>query len=174
MRTIKSYSIVSICFFFLFAISCQDKQAIEELSKYQQLEAIEADNIELIKEFYVLLDEQKLEECANRFSPEALGYMGSSEESFAFKDMIPFIKMYYSAFPDYTHHIYNIFAADDYVVVKNKYTGTHENEFMEIPPTGNSINYKGIFIFKMKDGKIVKSWGMEDGLDMMIQLGLEL
>ena len=100
--------------------------------------------------------------------------MGSSEESFVFEDIIPFIQMYYSAFPYYKPKIKNIFAADNYVVAQLKYTGTHSNMFMEIDSTGNKIEYKGIFIFKMADGKIIESWGIEDDLTMMTQLGLEL
>jgi predicted ester cyclase len=174
MRTFKNSIIVLICLSTLLVFSCQDKQAKEDLINYQKSNAIVAKNIELIKELYKLLDEQKLKECNSRFASEAKGFMGSSEESFVFEDIIPFIKMYYSAFPDYKHHIENIFAADDYVVVQLKYTGTHKNEFMEIKPTGNSINYKGIFIFKLKDGEIIESWGMEDDLTLMKQLGLDL
>ena len=45
---------------------------------------------------------------------------------------------------------------------------------MELDSTGNKIEYKGIFIFKIADGKIAELWGMEDDLTMMTQLGLEL
>jgi predicted ester cyclase len=45
---------------------------------------------------------------------------------------------------------------------------------MEIESTGNKIEYKGIFILKMTDGRISELWGIEDDLTMMTQLGLEL
>ncbi|MBC8315338.1 MAG: ester cyclase [Bacteroidetes bacterium] len=64
--------------------------------------------------------------------------------------------------------------ADEYVVAQLKYTGTHSSKFMELDSTGNKIEYKGIFIFKIADGKIAELWGMEDDLTMMTQLGLEL
>ena len=100
------------------------------------------------------------------FSSEAKGYMGSSDESFKFEDIIPFIQMYYTAFPDYQHHIENIFAAHEYVVAQLNYTGTHSNQFMELDSTGNNIEYKGIFIFKMENGKISELWGIEDDFTM--------
>ena len=171
MRTLEKTIIVCICLSLFAGYSCVDQKAMEELQAFQSADSIEADNIQHVKELYQLLDEQNLEEFTKRFAAEAKGYMGSSEEPFNFEEIIPFIKMYYSAFPDYTHHIENIFAAGDYVVVQLKYTGTHENEFMDIPPTGNEISYKGIFIMKMKDGKVVESWGLEDDLTLMNQLG---
>ncbi|MBE9511682.1 MAG: ester cyclase [Bacteroidetes bacterium] len=170
-----NYSLAILTVLTLFLLpSCQDKKAKEDLLKFQQTEAAEASNIEVIKQFYKLLDEQNMEACNDIFSAEGKCYMGSSEESLVFEDMIPFIQMYYSAFPDYQHHIENIFAADDYVVAQLKYTGMHSSKFMEIDSTGNNIEYKGIFIIKMADGKIIELWGMEDDLTMMTQLGLEL
>jgi len=159
----------------ILLLSCQDKTTnlrgyvIDPLK-----DSIEAANIESIKEIYMLLDEQNLEACKEMYSDSAKGYMGSSEESFTFEEIIPYIQMYYTAFPDYQHHIENIFAADDYVVAQLKYTGTHTSKFMEIDSTGNKIEYKGIFVFKLVDGKITEQWGIEDDLTMMSQLGLEL
>ncbi len=159
---------------FLAITSCQNKQAMEELEKYRQAEADGKNNIEVVKHLYKLIDEQNLEACLELFTPDSKGYMGSSEESFAFADIIPFIQMYYSAFPDYSHHTEDIFAAGDYVVTRQKYTGTHTNAFMGVEPTGNYIEYKGIFIFRFSKGKIAEFWGVEDDLTMWGNLGITL
>ena len=116
-HSLAIFTVLTLVTFF----SCKDKKTQEQLSEFQQKEAIETTNIEIVKQFYRLLDEQNLEACNDMFSPEGKGYMGSSEESFKFEDIIPFIQMYYSAFPDYRHHIENIFAADEYVVAQLKY-----------------------------------------------------
>jgi predicted ester cyclase len=55
-----------------------------------------------------------------------------------------------------------------------KYTGTQKDEFMNRPPSNNKIEYKGIFIFKVINGKITAVYGVEDELKMMMQLGFEL
>jgi predicted ester cyclase len=164
----------------ILLLSCQDKTTslrgyvIDPFKDSIEKDSIEAANIEIIKEIYMLVDEQNLEACIEMYSDSAKGFMGSSEESFTFEEIIPYIQMYYTAFPDYQHHIENIFAADDYVVAQLKYTGTHTSKFMEIDSTGNKIEYKGIFVFKFVDGKIAEQWGIEDDLTMMSQLGLEL
>ena len=146
----------------------------DELAKFQKLKAVESKNIEVIKKFYRSVDEQNLEACSELFSADNKGYMGSSNKSFNFEDIKPLIRNSYIAFPDYKHEIENIFASDDFVVAQLNYTATHQGRFMEIESTGNRIEYKGMCIFKIIDGKISELWGIDDDLAMMTQLGLKL
>jgi predicted ester cyclase len=52
--------------------------------------------------------------------------------------------------------------------------GTHEGEFMGIPPTGIKLEMGGIGIARIETGKIVEEWEDYDMLGMMMQLGMEL
>ena len=174
MKTIKHYLIVFTGCIFLVMISCQNTQEKEELQSYKDQEAKEAENIQLVRNFYRLLDEVKLDSLDEIYADaHQLFYQSAAKPAIA-DDMKPFVEMFYNAFPDYTHHIDNIFAAGDKVVALITYTGTHQNTFMELEPTGNNFEYKGIFVFELMDGKISKFWGVEDELTMMRQLGLEL
>jgi len=155
-------------------LSCQNKQTKDELTMYKKIKTLEEKNIEIAKKFYRFLDEQKLDSCTALFTENSKSYLGSSDKSLQFADIIPYIKSYYTAFPNYKHEIENIFASGDFVAAQLRYTGTQESAFMEIPSTGKNIDYKGIFILKMQDGKIIESWGIEDDLTMMKQLGIEL
>jgi len=159
---------------FLLAISCQDKQVAEELQKYQAVDIMKAANIEVVQSFYKLLDEVNLDATEALFTDNGEIYYQSMEEPAKFEDMKPLVEIFYTAFPDYKHSIESIFASGDMVVTRLTYSGTHEDTFMEIPPTGNKFAYKGIFIFQLRDNKIMKMWGVEDELTMMGQLGLEL
>jgi predicted ester cyclase len=51
-------------------------------------------------------------------------------------------------------------------------TGTHEGEFLGIPPTGKRIELETIDIIRVRDGKCVEHWGVSDGLALMQQLGV--
>jgi len=53
-------------------------------------------------------------------------------------------------------------------------TGTHEGEFMGIPPTGRKIKYTGLVWVRFSEGKIVEAYGVADMLSLMQQLGMEL
>jgi predicted ester cyclase len=95
------------------------------------------------------------------------------DESVTFDDMEPLIEVFYTSFPDYKNEIESIFAAGDMVAVRLKFSGTHQSKFMGIEAKGKTIQYRGILIFQLTDGKISKIWGVEDELTMMTQLGLE-
>ena len=88
--------------------------------------------------------------------------------------LMPMFTMWFGAFPDYTHSIEEVIAKGDKVVARCTYTGTHEGEFMGIPPSGNTFKYLGIHVWQLKDGKIVEGWALEDMLYLMEQLGMEL
>lgn len=50
-------------------------------------------------------------------------------------------------------------------------TGTHRGEYMGIPPTGRSVTYSEIIVFRFEDGRIAETWGVVDVLAQLRQLG---
>ena len=173
MKATKYLGGLLFCIILLMAFSCQDKQTKEELTKFKQAELLKVSNIELAKKFYKYLDELNFDTLRTICDPNVKVFYESGDPV-AFKDMEPFIKMFYGAFPDFNHHIDNIFAVDDKVIIMFTYTGTHTNAYMEIKPTGNKIKYKGIQIFQFANSKAINFWAVEDELGMMTQLGMEL
>ena len=65
----------------------------------------------------------------------------------------------------------DLIAEGDKVVARNTVTGTHQGEYMGLPPTGKSITYREIFIFRVVDGRIAETWGVVDVLSQLKQLG---
>jgi predicted ester cyclase len=59
----------------------------------------------------------------------------------------------------------------DKVATRKTFHGTHEGEFMGIPPSGRSVSMGLIDIVRILDGRVVEHWSMGDTLDMMRQLG---
>jgi len=88
--------------------------------------------------------------------------------------MTPFLKSWYTAFPDLKHQIINIISKNGYVVVQVKYSGTQMNEFMGIPATKKKIECKGVHIYKLDAGKITELHSLDDDFTMLQQLGHEL
>ena len=80
--------------------------------------------------------------------------------------------MMHSAFPDFKATIDDIIAEGDKVVVRMTWSGTHNGEFMGIPPTGNSFSVGVIDILRIVDGKLTDHWGQTDNMGMMQQLGV--
>jgi steroid delta-isomerase-like uncharacterized protein len=76
------------------------------------------------------------------------------------------------AFPDLQVTIEDLIAEGDKVVSRNSVTGTNEGEYMGRPPTGRSVTYDEIFIFRLAGGRIAETWGVVDVLSQMKQLGV--
>ena len=74
-------------------------------------------------------------------------------------------------FPDLHTRIDDLIAEGDKVVARNTVTGTHQGEYMGLPPTGKSITYNEIFIVRFAGGRIAETWGVVDVLSQMRQLG---
>ena len=75
------------------------------------------------------------------------------------------------AFPDLHVTVEDLIAEGDRVVSRNTVTGTHQGEYMGLAPTGKSITYKEIFIFRFAGGRIAETWGVVDVFSQMKQLG---
>jgi steroid delta-isomerase-like uncharacterized protein len=75
-------------------------------------------------------------------------------------------------FPDLHIRIDDLLQDENKVVARQTVEGTNLGEFMGLPPTGRSVTYSEIFIFRLVDGKVVEIWGVVDLLSQQRQLGL--
>lgn len=63
-------------------------------------------------------------------------------------------------------------AEGDFVVLRVAVSGTHDKaDFAGRPPSRNHMRWESIRIFGFEDGKIAKTWAMQDRLGLMEQLG---
>ena len=83
-----------------------------------------------------------------------------------------FFKGMFAGFPDFRAVIEDQIAEGDKVVTRKVVSGTHQGEFMGIPPTGNRFEVPVIDIFRVVDGKCTDHWSVVDQMGMMGQLGL--
>jgi predicted ester cyclase len=54
----------------------------------------------------------------------------------------------------------------------NRFGGTHRGELFGRPGTGDRIEWKAIYIYTIRDGKVLEDAVMMDALAIMQQLGL--
>jgi steroid delta-isomerase-like uncharacterized protein len=76
------------------------------------------------------------------------------------------------AFPDLHVSVEDMIEEDDKVVGRNVLVGTHQGEYMGVPPTGMTVEYAEIFIFRFVAGRIAETWGVVDVFSQLQQLGL--
>lgn len=77
-----------------------------------------------------------------------------------------------SAFPGIQVTVEDLIAEGDKVTARCRVRGTHEGNLAEIGATKNPIDFTGIAIVRIEDGKIVEAWNNFDFLKMNQQLGL--
>ncbi|HZF59115.1 MAG TPA: ester cyclase [Rubrobacter sp.] len=80
--------------------------------------------------------------------------------------------MFRGAFPDSHFTIEDMVAEGDKVVTRKTFHGTHEGEFMGMPPSGRAVSMGLIDIVRISDGRVVEHWSVGDSLGMMQQLGV--
>jgi predicted ester cyclase len=74
-------------------------------------------------------------------------------------------------FPDVVSIIEDIIAEGDKVVARWRSRATHQGEYMGISPTGKEVEFTGISIYRIEEGKIAESWNSEDQLGLLRQIG---
>jgi predicted ester cyclase len=80
-----------------------------------------------------------------------------------------------ASFPDVRMETIDLVAEGDKVVGRFTCSGTHDGEWRGHPPTGRRFErVDEVYFFRLRDGKIVESWGVEDTADRLRQLGLPL
>ena len=77
-----------------------------------------------------------------------------------------------SAFPDLKVKTSEPALADGNLeAVHGILTGTHQGDFVGIAPTGRNVEFAGIDIIRVQDGKVAEHWGVTDTLTLMQQIG---
>lgn len=82
-----------------------------------------------------------------------------------------YVTMLRTAVPDIDCGVEELIAEGDLVVRRDRATGTVEGEFMGVDGRGRSAVVEGHHIHRIEDGQIVESWGQNDMLGLMRQLG---
>jgi predicted ester cyclase len=76
------------------------------------------------------------------------------------------------AFPDGAMTVEDMIAEGDTVATRKTFRGTHQGEFMGIPPTGRRVAIELIDVVRVVDGRVVEHWNVVDNLGLLQQLGV--
>jgi steroid delta-isomerase-like uncharacterized protein len=82
-----------------------------------------------------------------------------------------FFALFRSAFPDLRMEAHEIIAEGDLVCARGTMSGTHQGDFMGMPPSGKHFVVEGFDMVRIRDGQVTEHWGIFDTMAMMQQLG---
>jgi steroid delta-isomerase-like uncharacterized protein len=77
-----------------------------------------------------------------------------------------------AAFPDLRFEVEIVLAEDDFVAARWTASGTHSGAWAGIEPTGRSMSFSGVNIFRFENGLVAEIWNHRDDLGLMQQLGV--
>ena len=149
-----------------FAMACRAKPANVTL---------EEQNKAIVKSYFELADAGDFDAVGRLYEPTTVFYSPSgSARSVSGAEDIEIGKVYARAIPDLSHRIEELLASGDKVVARLVTKGTLKEEVQGFPPPGKPFEVSSIYIFTLKNGKIIEGRGEVDMLGLMIQLGMEL
>jgi steroid delta-isomerase-like uncharacterized protein len=82
-----------------------------------------------------------------------------------------FMSAFTTAFPDARISVDASISEGDAVATRWTLSGTHQNAFQGIPPTGRAVRFTGIEYNRVFDGRIVEHWSMFDNVALLRQIG---
>ena len=81
-------------------------------------------------------------------------------------------QIFLGSFSDLQTTTEDLITEGDKVVERYLTRGTHTGEFMGAPPTSKKFAAETMVIYRIANGKIVETWGLNDVQAVMTQLGL--
>jgi steroid delta-isomerase-like uncharacterized protein len=165
---------ILLAFLICFAFGCQDKKAKAELEKLRAQAEVEEQNKAIVLRWFGELSKSNFDALYEElFAPDSKQYMPPNAEPMSFEEFKPMAKGLYEVFPEIEHTVEDIVAEGDKVVAKVLVHTVHQGEFARIPATGKDLEWTGIAIFQIKDGKIQARWEIADIFGLYEQLGME-
>jgi predicted ester cyclase len=80
----------------------------------------------------------------------------------------------WNSFPDLTIADSFSVASGDIVAVRWTARGTSKGPFLMLPPTGEAVEYTGVSMYRVEEGKIAEIWETRNTLGIMLQLNPDL
>jgi len=166
--------ILALALILCFMVGCQDKEAMAELEAMKAQAEAEEQNKASFRYMLEEADKGNYAAWEEVCSPDYICHFAGSPKPMSLEEHIQANRSFLVAFPDFHHEINDMVAEAGKVTARVTLTGTHDGEFMGIPPTGNKIEYTAVLTARFADKRIVELWGVADMMTLMQQLGMEL
>lgn len=171
----KFFCIIPLLFLLCFTSACRDKAAMTELENFRAQALVDGRNAELVRGMFDELNNRNAGVFQEMFASEYGWHFPANNPQALTRDgEAGFVRQLWAAFPDIRWDIQEISACGGSVVARFTVRGTHQGEYMGLPPTGNAFASGGIWWGRIKDNKVVAAREEADVLGMMQQLGMEL
>ncbi len=127
-------------------------------------------NKALVRRFFEeVYNANRLDLCDELFAPE-FGAEGGLRGPDRARRAVTHLR---SAFPDLHFTVLDVVGEGAQVVIHVRLQGTHQGEFMGLPPSGKPIDVEGAELAVVRDGKIIaEGWHLYDIHTLMRQISV--
>ena len=80
-------------------------------------------------------------------------------------------RAFLSAYPDLRITVEDTVVEGDKIAARCRVTGSHKGEGVGVAPTDNKVEFTGMLMVRVKDGKIVEAWNEFNFMEMYSQVG---
>lgn len=87
-------------------------------------------------------------------------------------DFKPFHETFRGAFPDIEVIVEDLIAEDDKVAARCSVRGKHTGDHLGVAASNAPVDFTGVSIVRIKDGKIIEAWNNFDFMRMNRQIGI--
>lgn len=127
------------------------------------------ENKELVRRYLHAFNERDRDTLSEVLTEDVVEH-GAYEELHGFDEIIEFLDAHFETFPDYSGTTDAMVAEADHVTVRYTVSGTHTGEYQDIEPTGRTVEWTGIGMYRIEDGEIAEIWLEEDRFGLLQQL----
>lgn len=146
-----------------------------ELEEFEAQAVVEQQNEALLRRVFDELNKRNADVYQELYSPDYFWYFPSANpKGLSREEESGFVKLLYDGFPDIHWDVEEVVAHGDRVIARFVFKGTHTGEYRGLLPTGNKFEGGGVWMGRVKDGKIVEGREEADVLGWMQQLDMEL
>ena len=105
------------------------------------------------------------------FAEDGIGYGLGDEDIVGPEAFKVFHRAFVSAYPDLKVVVEDTVAEGDKIAARCRVTGKHDGHGIGLSPTNREVEFTGMVIVRVKDGKIVEAWNEFNFMKMYTQLG---
>jgi steroid delta-isomerase-like uncharacterized protein len=130
-------------------------------------------NRQLVTDVVAAWNDHNLERLAGLYAPDYEGVdVGQANPQHGPEEARRSMAGYLLAFPDLHFTLDSTIMEDNCVVLAWTARGTHQGKLMHIPPTGHSIEMRGISLFTVEGNKITRGLHIWDVAGFLRAVGL--
>ncbi len=126
---------------------------------------------DMVRRYYTQMWNQWNFDLCEELLSSAIRFRGSlGPEIRGIEGFKGYMRQVHEAFPDFVNIIEEMISADQKVVARLRYEGTHQGKLLGIPPTGKRVAYAGVAIFTLDGSRIAQGWVMGERLGLLEQV----